>query len=138
LTFRSFFPPPHPYPVVALPGQILHQPEFWSIYTNAAMMFFLLSALVFLVTLLVTNRAWLPAGKRAIAGVAAAVALIPLFLGKSALVIAPIQDRGVSPGLDHLVSYLFLGLISALIFGTAQVILRRVGKTRKPGTVFLN
>lgn len=125
LTYLSFFPRKHEFQTVEMPGHAAPQPEFWSMYTYAAMIFLLLSSLVFWVILLVTCRSWSPASRKDIFWTGAIVAIIPILLGKSPLLYYPVQDWGVTPGMDHLVVYVILGVISGLVFGTILLVARR-------------
>ncbi len=128
LAYHSFFPRKHPFQVVEMPGHVPPRPEIWSMYTEAALILLLLSSLAFFLILLVTGRLWSPAGKSDIAWTGVAVALIPILLGRAPFLYFPIQNWGVSPGLDHLVVYIGLGLVSGLIFG---LIIKIISHRRK-------
>ena len=125
LTYYSFFPRYHPPRIVDMPGQVSSRPEIWTMYTEAGLILLLLSSLAFFVILLVTGRLWSPAGKSDIAWTAVAVALIPILLGRAPFLYNAIQRCRVSPGLDHLVAYTGLGLVSGLVFGVILRVVRR-------------
>ena len=125
LTYYSYFPRNHPYQVAEMPGQISRRPGIWSMYAEAGLILLLLSSLALFVILLVTGRLWSPAGKNDIAWTGVAVALFPILLGRAPFLFYPIQKWGVSPGLDHLVVYIGLGLFSGLVFGIILWIVHR-------------
>ena len=125
LTYYSYFPRSHPQQIVEMTDQVSPRPEIWSMYTEAALVLLLLSSLAFFFILRVTGRLWSPAGKSDIAWTGVAVALIPILLGRAPFLFNAIQKWGISPGLDHLVAYTGLGLVSGLVFGVILWVVHR-------------